>query len=82
MANYYVAINHYRTSTSHGFANTWRVHRCESACERNRLLRDGLPVKDGSRCTTTMGIRLATAGERRRARQDLEVYGEAAVPFV
>lgn len=65
---YYVAINDYRSSTSHGFVNTWRVVSYRSKAERNKVLRDGLLVKDvwfsdGLPVYSTMGIRAATRQE-------------------
>jgi hypothetical protein len=72
MNNYtaYIAINSYRSSTSHGFGNTWIIYRCEPSV-RAALLSKGLPVKDQCRASdrgpvfSTMGIRAATAAERR-----------------
>lgn len=73
--SYYVAINHYRTSTDAGAANTWTVYRC-SAAEQRRILRDGLPYRDvcslasdGTRSpiSGTIGIRAATRAEIRHA---------------
>jgi hypothetical protein len=66
----YIAINSYRTSTDHGFANTWTVYRCEPRV-RAALLSKGLAVSDQVRASdrgpvfSTMGIRPATAAERR-----------------
>lgn len=66
----YIAINSYRSSTDHGFGNTWRVFRCEPAV-RVALLSRGLAVTDQCRASdrgpifSTMGIRAATAAERR-----------------
>lgn len=74
---HYIAVNAYRSSTSAGFTNTWHVYRCTRAQQRD-MLRRGLPVQDqwyldadGRRqpCYSTMGIRLATAAERRRCRR-------------
>jgi hypothetical protein len=66
----YVAINSYRSETSHGFGNTWKIYRCEPAV-RSALLTKGLPARDVCRASdrgpvfSTMGIRAATAAERR-----------------
>jgi hypothetical protein len=66
----YIAINSYRSSTDHGFGDTWKIFRCEPAV-RAALLSKGLPVKDQCRASdrgpvfSTMGIRAATAAERR-----------------
>ena len=72
----YIAINGYRSSTDDGFGNTWTVYECASAKMRNKILREGLPVRDqvilhddGTRspyCTKN-GIRLATRQEIREA---------------
>ena len=73
--SYYLAINHYRSSTSEGFVNTWAIYRA-SAAEQRRILRDGLPVRDqwllasdGTRSPiySTMGVRRATRTEIRHA---------------
>jgi hypothetical protein len=66
--NRFISINQYRSSTSHGFGNTWQTYRI-SAADRARMLSEGLPVRDV--CTmdrkpvcSTMGIRAATRAER------------------
>lgn len=75
---YFVAVNSYRSSTSSGFANTWRVWECDSAAHQRRILRDGLPVSDvqhlsrtGRRSPvfSTVGIRSATPTEIRQAKR-------------
>jgi hypothetical protein len=80
MRSYYVAVNDYRTSTSSGFANTWRVYRVTRS-EQMRALRDGLPVRDqelihdDGTCSASyscMGIRLATRWERALASRDAD----------
>ncbi len=79
--NYYVAINNYRTSTSNGFSNTWWVYRCKSRRHQRGVLTVGLPVSDQYYIDTdgrahpvvsTMGIRIATRVERRRAERNPE----------
>ena len=66
----YIAINSFRSSTDNGFGNTWETYRCEPAV-RAALLAKGLPVRDQCRASdrgpvfSTMGIRAATAAERR-----------------
>lgn len=83
MRTYYISINDYRSSTSHGMANTWTTYLLPDRTTQRRLLTEGLPVRDqwwedrdGKRhaTTTTMGIRTATADERRalQARLDYE----------
>jgi hypothetical protein len=69
--NHYLAINHYRSSTDHGFVNTWAVRSCTRA-EQIDALRDGLPVTDirfdggtFAPFTSTNGVRLATRAEIR-----------------
>lgn len=57
----YIAINPYRSSTSHGFANKWDYFKCSKE-DRRLLLGHGMPVKDvsysdGSPFYSTMGIR-------------------------
>lgn len=78
---YYIAINSYRSSTSEGFANTWVICRCQDRATQRRILQEGLPVNDqehidsdGRRTPvcSTMGIRPATATERRQAARDEE----------
>lgn len=70
----YIAVNSYRSETSHGFSNTWRIYRCEPSV-RNTILRRGLPAQDVCRASdrgpvfSTMGIRAATAAERRKVRR-------------
>jgi hypothetical protein len=75
---YYIAINSYRSSTSEGFCNTWTIYRCSKETQR-RLLTEGLPVRDqcyldndGAQRAmySTMGIRVATPAERKRAASD------------
>lgn len=77
--SYFVAVNAYRSSTDHGFANTWGVMRCESAKQQRHILNVGLPVgdqwwedSDGKRhaSISTMGIRAATRSEIREALKD------------
>jgi hypothetical protein len=77
---YFVAINHYRSSTGAGFANTWRVHECKGKAQQSAILRDGLPVydqwfADGSPVYSTKGVRAATATEIRQATRNEEAYG-------
>jgi hypothetical protein len=79
----YVAINSYRSSTSHGFGNTWDIRRCTPA-DRRKALRDGLPVgdcwlSDGIPIRSTMGVRPATAAERRRVRKSAAPYDPAVI---
>ena len=76
-----VAVNAYRTSTSHGFTNTWGVFRCKDREHQKIVLRDGLPVRDAMRIDSdgrrspvlsTMGVRPATNSERKRANRKPE----------
>lgn len=62
----YIAINSYRSSTDHGFSNTWVVYHCTKE-DQMRLLREGMPTRDvcglgpnGERSpiNSTMGIEL------------------------
>jgi hypothetical protein len=80
--NYWVAINTYRSSTDNGFANTWQAHRCADAAEQRRILTEGLPVRDAeyidndgrrSPVSSTMGIRLLTASERRQVAKEYKI---------
>lgn len=78
----YLAVNDYRSSTDHGFSNTWRIYEC-SAETRARVLRSGLPVcdarhADGSPLLSRMGIRPATAQERQQYRRAIAQYGGGA----
>lgn len=71
---YFVAVNQYRSSTDHGFANTWRVYECLDAAHQRRILKHGLPVRDvcgidGTPCYSTMGVRAATPAEIRAAKK-------------
>jgi hypothetical protein len=70
---HYISINGYRSSTGHGFSNTWKCYRI-SAQDRKQLLDKGLAVRDemtlgpnGERgpVLSTMGIRAATPSEIR-----------------
>ena len=76
--DHYIAVNDYRGSSSDGFANTWSYYVCSGRRQRE-LLTTGLPVSDecwedasGIRHASysTMGIRLLTSAERRRAARD------------
>lgn len=79
MDKYYLAVNDYRTSTSNGFGNTWRVRWVPTKADRDRILRQGLPVKDqeyilddGKRSPffSTNGLRALTPAERSAVRRD------------
>lgn len=76
---YYLMVNHYRTSTGYGFANTWGARAYASRAERDAALRDGLPVNDQwhvdnegrrTRCRSSIGLRLPTPQERRQLNDD------------
>jgi len=69
---YLIAINHYRSSTDAGFANSWGVYRCKNRAHQKDLLTRGLPTDDvwfgdSPGPYTTMGIRPVTRAERREA---------------
>ena len=81
----YIAVNNMRSSTSHGFGNTWDVYRCKDQAERNKILRRGLAVKDQALLMrdgktrpvlSTMGIRAARPEEIRWAKRVAEQYNE------
>lgn len=64
----YIAINHYRSSTSNGFANTYHLYRCSKDLQKY-LLTHGLTVPDcaymdGTCAKSTNGIRTLTDAER------------------
>jgi hypothetical protein len=63
----YIAINAYRSSTSPGFANTWRIYQVTPA-DRSRLLSVGLPTF-GCSTPTPIGLRPATRSEIRAYRR-------------
>lgn len=72
--NSYISINSYRSSTSAGFANTWKTYRLSSEL-RKKMLTIGLPVRDccgmdGSPYYSTQGIRPATAAEIRDLKKE------------
>lgn len=74
---YYLMVNHYRTSTGNGFANTWGARAYASRAERDAALREGLPLNDqwdadGHPSLSTMGLRLPTAAERKSLNADAE----------
>ena len=82
MDKFYLAVNDYRTSTSDGFGNTWRMRWVATKQDQERILRQGLPVKDqefvdsdGKRspCLSTKGIRILTSSERRSVKRDPEL---------
>lgn len=72
--NSYISINSYRSSTSHGFGNTWKPYRITREL-RGKMLGRGLPVRDccgmdGSPIFSTMGIRAASAAEIRDLKKE------------
>lgn len=76
--NSYIMINQYRSSTSSGFSNTWVCKKCTGAKQRNRILRDGLPVRDqwfldrdgiDAPAMSTFGVRACTRAERDHAKR-------------
>ena len=74
--NYYIQINHHRTSTSHGFDDCAAIYRCENRAVQHRLLNEGLPVgdiwhADGEPVYSTNGISVPSRAARRRE----EKYG-------
>lgn len=89
MKRHFIAINSHRSSTDHGFANTWQVYECESHEQRASILADGLPVRDvetldSNGCRgpvySTKGIRAATPAELREVRRLRERYHEDPEP--
>ena len=88
MPNYYLMINGYRSSTGHGFSNTWIPHRCRSRKEQQQILQNGLPVtdvcySDGRSLYSTMGIRIPTPTEYSRIHRSLERgYGEFEIETI
>jgi hypothetical protein len=76
MKRHYIALNSYRSSSSNGFANTWRYYLCDKATQ-NRLLKEGLETYDTDfEMKSTMGIRLLTRQEIRRFKAEMNNYGE------
>jgi hypothetical protein len=69
----YIAINAYRSSTSPGFANTWRIYRVSPA-DRSHLLSVGMPTF-GCGTPTPIGLRPATRTEIRAYRQQADYSG-------
>ena len=82
--SHYVAVNYDRSSEHHGCGNCWRAYFvCDSATRRD-ILDNGLPVNDSltsvgrnpdgsdrwAKSRSTMGVRAATAAERRAAHAD------------
>ena len=79
MINSYISINSYRSSTSHGFGNTWKTYRLSKEL-RKKMLKDGLPVRDccgmdGSPVLSTVGIRSATRQEIRELKKEEQSSG-------
>ena len=80
---YWIEINYYRSSISHGFSNTWRILYFNSKAKRDSILRNGLPVKDchftnGKPCLSTMGIRLPDRQTVQKARKAENQYGSCS----
>lgn len=73
---YFIAVNTYRSTTDHGFANTWAIYRCLSRYEQHRMLSIGMPV---IHCSdphpTTFGLRPITRAEGQSVLLNFERFG-------
>ena len=77
--NSYISINSYRSSTSHGFTNTWKTYRISKDL-RTEILHKGLSIADctdmdGSPVLSPMGIRAATLSEIRDLKKEEKISG-------
>lgn len=73
---YYIAVNAYRRSTSSGF---FKYYQLNSRKEQNRLLKEGLPIKDAHLIDdkgyyhlvySNLGIRLLSKQEYKAIKRD------------